>query len=130
MTKEYKQTEELIMLVMADIVNGVPRSDILTKLKEGMYEGQKKPYKEVTALDYYYTAMDRIKMDMDEDIDDLRSKLYSQYYMLFADAVRTDNTIVAKQVLDSIAKYFVGDTMKLNLDGKVDEKISIDFSFS
>lgn len=127
--KDYEYVEDIINLVVCDIVNGVQKSDIISKLENQLYEGQKQKYKTKTAMMYYYTAMQRIKSDKEEEIEDLKAKLYSQYYQLYADAMQDGNTIVAKQVLDSIAKIFVGDTKNVNLNGKLDEKITIDFGF-
>lgn len=101
----------------------------MSKLQEQLYEGQRQKYAWKTAEMYYYTAMHRLKEDRESDIEDLKAKLYSQYYQLYADAMQDGNTIVAKQVLDSIAKIFVGDTKNVNLNGKVDEKVTIDFGF-
>lgn len=128
-TKKYQEIEDLIAAITADIVNGVSRSDIITKLKEGMYEEQSQPYKESTAVNYYWAGTKRLREDREEDIEVLKDKLYSQYYQLYADAMLVGNTIGAKSVLDSIAKLFIGDTKNVNLNGKLDEKINISFGF-
>lgn len=128
-TKKYQEIEDLIAAISADIVNGVSRSDIITKLKEGMYEEQSQPYKESTAVNYYWAGTKRLREDREEDIEVLKDKLYSQYYQLYADAMLVGNTIGAKSVLDSIAKLFIGDTKNVNLNGKLDEKININFGF-
>lgn len=128
-TRKYEEIEDLIAAISADIVNGVSRSDIITKLKEGMYEEQSQPYKESTAVNYYWAGTKRLREDRETDIETLKDKLYSQYYQLYADAMLVGNTIGAKSVLDSIAKLFIGDTKNVNLNGKLDEKITIDFGF-
>ena len=128
-TKKYQEIEDLIAAITADIVNGVSRSDIITKLKENMYDEQPQAYKESTAVNYYWAATKRLKEDREEDIETLKDKLYSQYYQLYADAMLVGNTIGAKSVLDSIAKLFIGDTKNVNLNGKLDEKINISFGF-
>ena len=128
--KSYRETEELISLVVCDVVNGLTRSEILTKLKEGLYEGQRKPYKEPTANDYYYTALQRIKDDREEEISELEDKLYAQYYSLYADAVQADNTLIAKSILDSIAKTFLNKNDKnIKVETQNDGKVNISFNF-
>lgn len=127
--KDYEYVEDLINLVVCDIVNGIQKSDIISKLEKQIYEGQRQPYKKKTAEMYYFTALKRIKSDKDEHIEDLKAKLYSQYYQLYADAMENGNTIAAKSVLDSIAKIFVGDTKNVNLNGNLNEKVSISFGF-
>ena len=130
--KKYQEIEDLISAIAADIVNGVSRSDIIIKLKEGMYEEQPQPYKESTAINYYWAATNRLKEDRDEDIETLKDKLYSQYYQLYADAMKANNTIGAKAVLDSIAKFFIP-TQKQETNIEIDkntDKINISFGFS
>lgn len=129
--KEYDDSETLIGLVVCDIVNGVQRSDIIKKLMDGMYDGQKMPYSKRSAEGYYSTAMYQIKEDREEKLDELKDKLYSQYYTLFNDAIMANNTFVAKTVLDSIAKVFIDDKKKdvsINVD-KANDKVSIKFGF-
>lgn len=130
-SKKYQQIEGLISAISADIVNGVQRSDILTKLKEKMYDEQSQPYKESTAINYYWAATQRLKEDREEDMETLKDKLYSQYYQLYTDAMMVGNTFAAKSVLDSIAKVFINDNRK-NVDVTVDnsnDKINISFGF-
>lgn len=129
-SKSYRETEELISLVICDIVNGLTRSDIISKLKDGLYPDQRKPYKEPTANDYYYTALQRIKDDREEEISELEDKLYAQYYSLYADAVQADNTLIAKTILDSIAKTFLNKNDKnIKVETQNDGKVNISFNF-
>ena len=128
-TKKYQEIEDLIAALVCDLVNGVSRSDIITKLKEGLYDEQPQPYKESTAVNYYWAATQRLKEDREEDIDNLKDKLYSQYYQLYQDAMLVGNTIGAKSVLDSIAKLFIGDNKNVNVTGNLNEKVNISFGF-
>lgn len=130
--KKYQEIEDLISRLTCEIVNGVPRSDIITKLKEGLYEEQPQPYKESTAVNYYWTAMQRLREDREDNLETLKDKLYSQYYQLYQDAMLAGNTIGAKSVLDSIAKLFL-DTEKKNTNIQVNankEGIKISFGFA
>lgn len=131
--KDYEKTEQLISLVMCDIINGVSRSDILTKLKEKMYENQKQAYKEHSALEYYYVALNRIKEDREENIDNLKGLLYSQYYQLFNESMEAGNTLTAKSVLDSIAKIFLGDNknnIQITTTNNDENKVEIKFGYN
>lgn len=127
--KDYEYVEDIINLVVCDIVNGVQKSDIISKLENQLYDGQKQKYKTKTAMMYYYTAMQRIKSDKEEEIEDLKAKLYAQYYQLYQDAMLVGNTIGAKSVLDSIAKLFIGDTKNVNVSGNLNEKVTVSFGF-
>ena len=65
----------------------------------------------------------------EQEVEELRDKLYSQYYSLYADAVKNGNTFVAKQVLDSIAKVFaVAPDKKVDIQ-VADNKVNISFGF-
>lgn len=128
--KDYEYVEDMLALIICDIVNGLQKSDIMAKLQNQMYEGQRKPYTQSTSKVYYYTAMQRIREDREKEIEELRDKLYSQYYSLYADAVKNDNTLVAKQILDSIAKVFAIAPDKKNVDVQIsDNKVHISFGF-
>lgn len=127
--KDYEYVEDMLSLVICDIINGVSKSDIFRKLEQQLYEGQRKPYTYKTAEMYYYTAIQRIREDREQEVEELRDKLYSQYYSLYADAVKNGNTFVAKQVLDSIAKVFAV-TPDKKVDIQVaDNKVNISFGF-
>ncbi len=129
--KKYAEVEELIGYIVADIVNGVQRNDIIEKLKKQIYECQTQPYKNSTAVQYYQAAMHRIKTDREEDLEDLKSKLYSQYYQLYAEAMQVGNTLTAKQVLDSIAKIFIGNKPSTAIQVNTgNDKVEINFGFA
>lgn len=128
--KDYEYVEDMLALIICDIVNGLQKSDIMTKLQNQMYEGQRQPYTYKTSEEYYYTAISRIREDREKEIEELRDKLYSQYYSLYADAVKNNNTLVAKQILDSIAKVFAIAPDKKNVDVQIsDNKVHISFGF-
>lgn len=119
----------MLALVICDIINGKVKSDIIKKLEQQLYDGQRQPYTFKTAEMYYYTAMQRIREDREQEVDELRDKLYSQYYSLYEDAVQNGNTIGAKMILDSIAKVFAASPEK-KVDIQVNnEKVEISFGF-
>lgn len=127
--KDYEYVEDMLALVICDIINGKTKSDIIKKLEQQLYDGQRQPYAFKTAEMYYYTAMQRIREDREQEVDELRDKLYSQYYSLYEDAVQNGNTIVAKTILDSIAKVFAASPEK-KVDIQVNnEKVEISFGF-
>lgn len=127
--KDYEYVEDMLALIICDIINGVSKSDIFRKLEQQLYDGQRQPYKFKTAEMYYYTAIQRIREDREKEVEELRDKLYSQYYSLYADAVKNGNTIGAKMILDSIAKVFAV-TPDKKVDIQVaDNKVNISFGF-
>lgn len=130
-SKDYEYVEDLLNQITADIVNGIQQSDIVAKLQQQLYDGQRQKYTKATAGMYYRTAMHRIKADREEDLEDLKSKLYSQYYQLYAEAMQAGNTLTAKQVLDSIAKIFIGDkpSTAIQINSDKENGITINFGF-
>lgn len=127
--KDYEYVEDMLALLICDIINGMQKSDVMNKLQNQLYEGQRQPYAYKTAEMYYYTAMQRIREDREQEVEELRDKLYSQYYSLYADAVKNGNTVGAKMILDSIAKVFAV-TPDKKVDIQVaDNKVNISFGF-
>ena len=127
--KDYEYVEDMLSLIICDIINGMQKSDVMNKLQNQLYNGQRQPYAYKTAEMYYYTAMQRIREDREQEVEELRDKLYSQYYSLYADAVKNGNTIGAKMILDSIAKVFAV-TPDKKVDIQVaDNKVNISFGF-
>lgn len=127
--KDYEYVEGMLSLIICDIINGLQKSDVINKLELQLYEGQRQPYTYKTAEMYYYTAMQRIKEDREQEVEELRDKLYSQYYSLYADAIKQGNTVGAKMILDSIAKVFAV-TPDKKLDIQVNnDKVNISFGF-
>ena len=127
--RDYQYVEDLLNLIICDIVNGVQKSDIMSKLQEQLYDGQKQKYTWKTAEMYYYTAMHRLKEDRESDIENLKDKLYSQYYQLYNDSMLVGNTLVAKSVLDSIVKTFLPDEKNIKVDANINGELTIDFNF-
>lgn len=128
---QFNRADALLQEVVADIVNGFTRNDIIMKFSVKGYDSQKKAIKESQAKEYIRMAYLVLQDDRVEEQDKLRDQLYNQYMMLYNESVLNGNTIVAKQVLDSIAKTFVNTDRKditLSVD-KNSDNISISFGF-
>lgn len=95
-------TEEIAV----DIINGVSKSDILTKLVGGLYEHQENTLSRQRAYYWYNLAVERIGTDSEDRLEVKRQVLWSRYEMLYNDCVQSGNIITAKGVLDSMAKVF------------------------
>ena len=129
---QFNRADMLLQEVVADIVNGLTKNDIIMKFKEKAYENQKKSIGESQAKNYIYMAYKIMAEDRVEETDKLRDQLYNQYLMLYNDAVQVGNSIVAKQILDSIAKIFLPNqpqtAIQINSDGE--KGVTINFGFS
>ena len=128
---QFNRADMLLQEVVADLVNGYVKNDIIMKFANKEYEYQKKPIKEGQAKNYIKMAYLLMAEDRVKERDELRDQLFEQYMMLYNDAVVNGNTIVAKQVLDSITKTFLNDEAKqITVSGSGDGTVNINFSFS
>lgn len=129
---QFNRADMLLQEVVADIVNGLTKNDIIMKFKEKAYENQKKSIGESQAKNYIYMAYKIMAEDRVEETDKLRDQLYNQYLMLYNDAVQVGNSMVAKQILDSIAKIFLPNqpqtAIQINSDGE--KGVTINFGFT
>lgn len=127
---EYDRVERLVNEVQCDLVNGVLRSDIFRKFKEGLYEnlGEKR-IGERQIQNYIATAWAKMKEDRVDKVNELRDMLFSQYMAIYNDAIEVGNSMAAKSCLDSIAKIFLPDEKNVNLNANVQGDISVNFNF-
>lgn len=126
---EYDRVERLIEEIQCDLVNGVLRSDIFRKFKEGLYEnlGEKKIGER--QIQYYIkAAWEKMKEDRTDKVNELRDILFSQYMSQYREATEMGNVLAAKSCLDSIAKIFLPDEKTLNLNANVQGDLTIDFN--
>lgn len=124
---EYDRVQRLIEEIQVDLVNGVLRSEIFNKFRDRQYENlhPTKDIGERQIQNYIAAAWELMREDRIEKIQDLRDLLFSQYMSQYQEATSMGNPLVAKSVLDSIAKIFLPDEKTLNLN--VDGDITIDF---
>lgn len=122
----------LLQCVVADLINGFTKNDIILKFADKGYKYQKKAIGEQQAKNYIKMAYLLMAEDRVEEQDKLRDQLYGQYLMLYNDFVVNGNGFGAKQVLDSIAKLFLNEDRKqvdVTVD-KGDDKVRITFGFN
>lgn len=129
---QFNRADMLLQEVVADIVNGLTKNDIIMKFKEKAYENQKKSIGESQAKNYIYMAYKIMAEDRVEETDKLRDQLYNQYLMLYNDAVQVGNSMVAKQILDSIAKIFLPNQPQtaIQINSDKENGITINFGFN
>lgn len=120
----------LLQEALVDITNGLTTNDIIVKFQNKMYNNQKKAIGEAQAKNYIRMAYLIMQENRVRESDKLRDQFYEQYTALLNDAIVNNNTMLAKQILDSMAKTFLPDEKTLNLNGKLEENITIDFNFN
>ena len=128
---EYDRCGRLIEEVQVDLCNGVLRSEIFNKFRDRQYENLgEKNIGDRQIQKYIKAALDKIKEDRVEKVQELRNLLFSQYMQQYREATEMGNHIAAKSVLDSIAKIFLPDEKTLNLNANVSGDITIDFNLN
>ena len=107
--KEFDRVEALLDECSADVINGVPKSDILLKLTDKNnlhYENQKKALTYPIAEEYYRAVMSRLSLDRERDLDTVKDALYGQYLNIYREAMEMGNYLAAKGALDSLVKLY------------------------
>lgn len=127
---QFNRADMLLQSVVADLINGLTKNDIILKFANKQYEYQKKAIGEAQAKNYIKMAYMLMAEDRVQEQDKLRDQLYEQYMMLYNDAVESYNTLLAKQVLDSMAKIFCDPAaINLKMDASINGNITVDFDF-
>ena len=130
--KEFKRVDRIIDQIYCDICNGLTRDDILTKVSQCMYEGQKKKPTRQTASDYYSAAINRIRGNMDEIDKNLAATLYTRYEMLFNESMKKGDLRLSRDILNDVSRIFGPEKDKtLTVQANNSEQIlRISFGFS
>lgn len=108
--RKFDEAEDTIEEVAVDVVNGVPKADILQKLKCGLYSSGKK-YSESMAYQFYDCGMKRIAINRCDRIDQARDILWNRYENLYKESLESGNLPNARACLADMAKIF-GVTME------------------
>ena len=95
-----------------------------------MYENQKKAIGEAQAKHYIKMAYMIMAENRQKEQDKLRDEFYEKYTALYNDAITSDNPVLAKSILDSMGKIFLPEEKNVNLNGNLNEKVTINFGFN
>ena len=129
--ERWLRADDLVDKIYCDLVNGKACSDIILKLKNCQYDGQKKPIKDRMARDYYVAAKSRMKYDFEADMKDLRADVYAKLLAIYADAVENDDRSNAIGALDKILKLGGIDKPQTAIQvNNNSDGITINFGFS
>lgn len=102
--EDWMKADQLVSLVYVDLANGVTKSEAIEKLGKGLYEGQKKPIKKRTAIDYINAAYQRMQYDFEAKAEEMRADLYTKLMTVYADAIQKNDRYNAVQALNSLMK--------------------------
>ena len=129
---KWMYADELVSLVYVDLANGVTKSEAIEKLGKGLYEGQKKPIKRRTAIDYVNAAYQRMQYDFEAKAEEMRADLYTKLMTVYADAIQKNDRYNAVQALNSLMKLtgVAMDKQQTNIQLNANkEGITINFGF-
>lgn len=102
---KWLRADKTVDLVYVDLCNGHTKSDVIQKLKEGLYEPQEgKGITYRTAVDYLNAAMQRMAYDYEKDAEKLRADLYSKLTSVYQDAVQKNDRYNAINALQTLMK--------------------------
>ena len=117
-----------------DIVNGLAHSEVINKLKEGLYDGQTKGISYRTAKDYLDAAMTRLHYDFESQMEDIRADLYVKLLSVYNDAMKNNDRYNAVGALNTLMKL-TGASMErpqtaIQINGSEDGKVVVNFGFN
>ena len=133
--RNYEKTERLIDQIHCDLINGVLKSDVLTKLRQCMYQGQetqKKPFSDTYNYQLIRAAFDRFQDDRVRNEEELLNMFYARYEALYNDALQNGDRMNARLTLSDMGKMLgIGGDKKPNIQISGGNKnITISFGFS
>ena len=102
----YEKVERIIEDITVDVVNGVPRSDCLTKLEKGLYPSQEDtPIKDLQNRGAYYNAaVARIQEDLEKDKEKNLAIIVARFENLYKEALESNDRSSAINALKEMAK--------------------------
>lgn len=117
-----------------DIVNGLAHSEVINKLKEGLYDGQTKGISYRTAKDYLDAAMTRLHYDFESQMEDIRADLYVKLLSVYNDAMKNNDRFNANNALANLMKLTGASMDKpqtaIQINGSEDGKVIVNFGFN
>ena len=131
--EDWMKADQLVSLVYVDLANGVTKSEVIEKFGKGLYEGQKKPIKKRTAIDYINAAYQRMQYDFEAKAEEMRADLYTKLMTVYADAIQKNDRYNAVQALNSLMKLtgVAMDKPQTNIQLNANkEGVTINFGFS
>lgn len=117
-----------------DIVNGLAHSEVINKLKEGLYDGQTKGISYRTAKDYLDAAITRLHYDFESQMEDIRADLYVKLLSVYNDAMKNNDRFNANNALANLMKLTGASMDKpqtaIQINGSEDGKVIVNFGFN
>lgn len=128
----FNRVDAVIDDVYEDLCNGMSRTDIIKKLSNGDYKDQKRGLSPRTSSEYFNVALDRMHFNTDIRHEQLKDLFYHRFENILKRALKKDDLTNARQILDSMARIFLGEDAaknKIEINSN-DGKVVIKFGFN
>lgn len=128
----FYQTEQTIEEIACDIINGVPKADILQKLRDGLYSSGKK-VKQTMSYELYKAGVARLAINRCDRIEEARDVMWNRYENLYRESLESGNLANARQCLLDMMKLFgysadaPNTAIQINSGGE--GKLTVNFGF-
>ena len=134
LVKKWLVADHVVDQCYCDIVNGLAHSEVINKLKEGLYDGQTKGIQYRTAKDYLDAAIKRLHYDFESQVEDIRADLYAKLLSVYNDAMKSNDRYNAVNALNTIMKLTGASMDKpqtaIQINSDKENGITINFGFN
>lgn len=129
---KFKKSESILADIYADMGNGMTRSEVMSKLMSGLYEGQKgKAVGNCQASAYIRIIEERLRQDFENSRGELSDKIALCYLTIYEDAIKNNDRMNATKALDGLAKLIGGNTPQtaIQINSLKDGGVTVNFGF-
>lgn len=128
---KFRKGEEILADIYADHANGLTRSEIKSKLLNGLYQAQQgKGVKDAMACAYLRAVDERIRQDFDNSRGEMAHKIALNYYNIYQDAMENGDRLNANKALDGLAKLVgLGQPNTAILINNTQSGLTVNFGF-
>lgn len=129
---KFKKVESILADIYADMANGMTRTEVISKLKNGLYEGQNRAISHVAANGYVQIVEQRLQQDFENQRGELSNKIALGYMTIYQDALNNGDRMNAVKALDGLAKLMGGNVPQnlIQVNGGQDGSLTINFGFN
>ena len=134
LVQKWLTADHVVDQCYCDIVNGLAHSEVINKLKEGLYDGQTKGITYRTAKDYLDAAITRLHYDFESQMGEIRADLYVKLLSVYNDAMKNNDRFNANNALANLMKLTGASMDKpqtaIQINGSEDGKVIVNFGFN
>lgn len=129
---KFKKVESILADIYADMANGMTRTEVISKLKNGLYEGQSRAISHVAANGYVQIVEQRLQQDFENQRGELSNKIALGYMTIYQDALNSGDRMNAVKALDGLTKLMGGNVPQtaIQINGTKDGSVIVNFGFS